>query len=102
MISPALSLWDRFPPPAPRSPDRPALTALALLAAANPQVAEQLLHNPLEAARAHPHYIVHLDDADRVVLARIRASARSVREFLLQLADAIDDANERTLAPASD
>lgn len=101
MISPLPGQWERNQ--ARRSAERPALTALALLAAANPTVAEQLLRNPADAACAHPHYLVHLDDADRVVLARVRTGARSVREFLIHLADAIEnDINEPTLTPASD
>lgn len=103
MTLPLPSFWDRCPPPVRQSADRPALTALALLVAANPHVAEQLLRDPLEAAYIHPHYSVQLDDADRMALARIRSRARSVREFLLQLADVLDETtNERTLAPASD
>jgi uncharacterized protein (DUF302 family) len=85
-------MWDRYPLPTQRSTERPALTALALLAAANPHVAERLLHDPLEAAHAHPHYLVQLDDDDRSVLASIRARSCSVHEFLLQLADVLDDA----------
>ncbi|MEI7772859.1 MAG: hypothetical protein WCI67_22915 [Chloroflexales bacterium] len=92
MIHPAPSMWDRYPPPTQRGADRPALTALALLAAANPHVAEQLMHDPLEAACAHPHYLVQLDDDDRLVLAGIRTHSGSVHEFLLLLADALDAA----------
>jgi hypothetical protein len=75
---------------------------LALLAAANPSVAERLLNDPLEAAHAHPHYMVQLDDDDRLVLAGIRARACSVHEFLLQLADALDTPHGFTHTPASD
>ncbi|NTW00204.1 MAG: hypothetical protein HGA19_02735 [Oscillochloris sp.] len=78
------------------------MTALALLAAANPLVAEQLLHDPLAAAQSHPHYVIHLDDADRVVLAQIRSRSHSVQDFLLQLADALDNINELPLAPTTD
>jgi uncharacterized protein (DUF302 family) len=102
MIHPTPSLWDRYPLPKQRSAERPALTALALLAAANPSVAEQLMHDPLEATYTHPHYIVQLDDDDRLVLAEIRARTRSVHEFLLQLADALDTPHDITLTSASD
>lgn len=69
---------------------RPALTRLALLAAANPTVAESLLSDPLDAAAAHPHYALRLDARDRTTLADIRARARTVGEFLSDLADVVD------------
>jgi hypothetical protein len=69
---------------------RPALTRLALLAAANPDVAESLLHDPVGAATAHPHYAVPLDARDRATLADIRARARTVGEFMADLADVVD------------
>lgn len=71
---------------------RPALTRLALLAAANPSVAESLLSDPLDAARTHPHYVLALDARDRATLADIRARARTVGEFLSDLADVVDGA----------
>ena len=69
---------------------RPALTRLALLAAANPTVAESLLHDPLDAAAAHPHYALLLDARDRATLADIRTRARTVGEFISDLADVVD------------
>lgn len=71
---------------------RPALTRLALLAAANPTVAERLLHDPLDAVAIHPHYSLPLDARDRATLADIRARARTVGEFLSGLADVVDGA----------
>jgi hypothetical protein len=71
---------------------RPALTRLALLAAANPSVAEGLLRDPLDAAAAHPHFVLALDARDRATLADIRARARTVGEFLADLADVVDGA----------
>ena len=69
---------------------RPALTRLALLVAANPTVAESLLSESLDAAVAHPHYTLLLDARDRATLADIRAHARTVGEFLADLADVVD------------
>lgn len=69
---------------------RPALTRLALLAAADPALAERLLHDPLDAAAAHPHYRVPLDAHDRATLVAIRARARTVGEFLGELAAEVD------------
>jgi hypothetical protein len=69
---------------------RPALTRLALLAAANPAIAESLLRDPLDAAAAHPHYAFVLDARDRATLADIRLRARTVGEFLTNLADVVD------------
>lgn len=69
---------------------RPALTRLALLAAANPTVAERLLHDPITAATAHPHYVVTLDARDRATLNDIRSRAHTVNEFLDNLADVVD------------
>jgi hypothetical protein len=71
---------------------RPALTRLALLAAANPSVAEHLLRDPLDAAATHPHYVLALDARDRATLADIRARAQTVGEFLANLADVVDGA----------
>ena len=76
----------------PGQSTRPALTRLALLAAANPTVAESLLRDPLDAATAHPHYAMMLDARDRATLADIRARARTVGEFLTDLADVVDGA----------
>jgi hypothetical protein len=71
---------------------RPALTRLALLAAANPTVAESLLHDPLDAAATHPHFALLLDARDSATLADIRSRARTVGEFLSNLADVVDGA----------
>jgi hypothetical protein len=71
---------------------RPALTRLALLAAANPTVAESLLSDPLDAAAAHPHFSLLLDARDRATLADIRSRAHTVGEFLSDLADIVDGA----------
>lgn len=71
---------------------RPALTRLALLAAANPSVAECLLREPLDAEALHPHYAFALDARDRATLADIRARASTVGEFLSDLADVVDGA----------
>ena len=69
---------------------RPALTRLALLAAANPVVAECLLLNPSAAATAHPHYVVSLDADDRATLNAIQSRATTVDEFLWDLANVVD------------
>lgn len=69
---------------------RPALTRLALLAAADPALAERLLHDPINAADAHPHYRVTLDAHDRATLAAIQARTRTVGEFLGELAAEVD------------
>lgn len=74
----------------PGQSTRPALTRLALLAAANPDVAAHLLHDPLNAAAAHPHYTLLLDARDRATLADIRTRAQTVGEFLAGLADVVD------------
>jgi hypothetical protein len=71
---------------------RPALTRLALLAAANPTVAESLLHDPLDSAAEHPHFALLLDARDRATLADIRSRARTTGEFLSDLADVVDGA----------
>lgn len=88
MISLAPRLSERCPPIRPAA-ERPALTALALLAVANPEVAAALLRDPLGAAQAHPHYRIQLDEEDRRLLISIRSRA-SLNEFLAELADAID------------
>lgn len=71
---------------------RPALTRLALLAAANPSVAESLLRDPVVAAALHPHYALALDARDQATLADIRARSSTVGEFLAGLADVVDGA----------
>jgi hypothetical protein len=81
---------DTHTPLLPGQSARPALTRLALLAAANPTVAESLLSDPLAAASAHPHYAMLLDARDRATLADIRARAQTVGEFLSDLADVVD------------
>jgi hypothetical protein len=75
--------------PGPSS--RPTLTRLALLAAANPAVADSLLRDPIDrVATSHPHYALTLDARDQATIADIRAHARTVNEFLCALADVID------------
>jgi hypothetical protein len=51
-----------------------------------------LLRDPLDAAGAHPHYALLLDARDRATLADIRTRARTVGEFLADLADVVDGA----------
>jgi hypothetical protein len=68
------------------------LTRLALLAAANPAIAESLLHDPLDAATKHPHYALALDARDRATLHEIRSHVHTVSEFLARLADVVDGA----------
>lgn len=82
---------DYVPPPlAERSP-RPALTRLVLLAAADPGIAEQLLHgDPLDLSTVHPHYTVALDDHDQAALADLRKRTGTLNEFLTSLADVAD------------
>ncbi|HJZ48999.1 MAG TPA: hypothetical protein VKE41_17605 [Roseiflexaceae bacterium] len=71
---------------------RPALTHVVLLAAANPSIAERLLRgDPLDSVIEHPQYTVPLDAHDRATLIDICARARSINEFLLNLAAAADD-----------
>ena len=71
---------------------RPALTHVVLLAAANPSIAESLLRgDPLDTAIDHPQYTVPLDAHDRATLIDICARARSINEFLINLAAAADD-----------
>lgn len=70
---------------------RPALTKLALLAAANPAVADSLLRDPIDViGRSHPHYALVLDAHDHATLAAIRLRVRTVSEFLRELADIVD------------
>jgi hypothetical protein len=76
----------------PGQSTRPALTRLALLAAANPSLAAHLLHDPLNAAAKHPHYPVWLDDRDQATLADICTRAQTIDEFLADLADVVDGA----------
>lgn len=71
---------------------RPTLTRLALLAAANPAIAESLLHDPVEAAAIHPHYALTLDACDQATLSAICARVSTVSEFLATLADIVDGA----------
>jgi hypothetical protein len=86
-----VTVLERSKPATRRPNEHQALAALALLAVANPQIAEQLLRDPVGAAQAHPHYSILLDDNDRRVLTSIQAHARSLSDFLQRLADAIDD-----------
>ena len=88
MIYLAPSLAERRPPSAVAK--RPALTALAMLAAANPEVADQLMRDPLGAAQAHPHYPIQLNEDERRLLIDIHARAGSLTEFLVQIADAVE------------
>lgn len=65
---------------------------MVLLAAANPSIAESLLRgDPLDTAIDHPQYTVPLDAHDRATLIDICARARSINEFLINLAAAADD-----------
>ena len=78
----------------PGASTRPALTRLALLAAANPAVADSLLRDPIDRlASMHPHYALSLDAHDQDTLAAIRLRARTVSEFLSELADVVDGAS---------
>jgi hypothetical protein len=64
---------------------------VVLLAAANPSIAERLLRgDPLDIALDHPQYSVPLDAHDRATLADICARARTVNEFLSNVAAAAD------------
>ena len=83
---------DQYAPLLPGQSARPHLTRLALLAAANPTIAENLLRDPLHAANSHPHYTMMLDARDRATLADIRSRAQTVGEFLADLADVVDGA----------
>jgi hypothetical protein len=70
---------------------RPALTKLALLAAANPAVADSLLRDPIDKlGSSHPHYALALDAHDHATLAAIRTRAQTVSEFLCELAEIVD------------
>ncbi len=71
---------------------RPVLTRLALLAAANPAVAESLLRDTLDMAAVHPHYAFILDARDQATLEAVRSQSSTVGEFLSGLADAVDGA----------
>ena len=71
---------------------RPALTRLALLAAANPTFAESLMRDPVGAGSAHPHYAVSLDARDCATLVAISSRTRTVGEFLGELANVVDGA----------
>jgi hypothetical protein len=83
-------------PPSYQLPKRgeshhPRLTLLAMLAAADPKIANSLLSDPLEKMRiAHPHYALTLDSQDYATLASIRARAHTVSEFLSALAEIVD------------
>jgi hypothetical protein len=75
----------------PGGSHRPALTKLAVLAAANPAVADSLLRDPIDKlGSSHPHYALSLDAHDQSTLAAIRTRARTVSEFLHELADIVD------------
>jgi hypothetical protein len=64
---------------------------MALLAAANPAVADSLLRDPIDKlGSSHPHYALALDAHDHATLAAIRARARTVSEFLYELAEVVD------------
>jgi hypothetical protein len=86
--TPLTSLQQQPLLPGPSS--RPALTRLAVLAAANPTIAENLLRDPVDAACSHPHYALLLDAHDRATLNDIRSRATTVSEFLAGLADVVD------------
>lgn len=84
-------LVDRAKLPLAQRSCRPALTHLVLLAAADPTLAERLLHDEsLEATVDHPHYLVQLDAHDRATLASLRAQARTISELLASLAEVAD------------
>jgi hypothetical protein len=68
---------------------RPALTHLVLLATADPSLAEHLLQSN-DAADAHPHYGVVLDEKDQATLDSIRDRVETIAEFLASLADAAE------------
>jgi hypothetical protein len=71
--------------------NRPALTHVVLLAAANPGIAERLLRgDPLDIAIDHPQYIVPLDAHDRATLSAICARVKTVNELLVDLAAAAE------------
>jgi hypothetical protein len=75
----------------PGASTRPTLTKLALLAAANPAVADSLLRDPIDMlGSSHPHYALTLDAHDHATLAAIRLRAHTVSEFLRELADVVD------------
>jgi hypothetical protein len=78
----------------PGQSTRPALTRLAMLAAANPVIANTLLHNPVAAASLHPHYPIMLDAIDRAILVEIQSRSRTINDFLTRLAVIIDDEDE--------
>lgn len=75
----------------PGQSTRPVLTRLALLAAADPRVAEGLLHGSIDAATAqHPHFRLPLDECDLAIIDGIRSHARTFDEFLDSLANIVD------------
>jgi len=64
---------------------------LGLLVLADREIAERLLRgDPIDAAIAHPHYHVLLDESDRATLSAIRTRAASVDELLADLAEFAD------------
>ena len=70
-----------------------ALQYAGLLLLADRGIAERLLRgDPIEAAIAHPHYPVLLDERDRATLADIRERAATVDELLAHLAEVADGA----------
>jgi hypothetical protein len=96
MLTHRTPAFDRAMLPFVRQSRRPALTYLVLLAAADPNVAEQLLHgDSLDEVINHPHYAINLDARDRAALVDIRAQARTVTDFLSHLADVADGAIHR-------
>jgi hypothetical protein len=63
-----------------------------MLASANPSIVERLLRgDPLDTAIDHPQYTVPLDARDRETLIDICARARSINEFMINLAAAAED-----------
>jgi hypothetical protein len=96
MLTQRIPAFDRAMLPFVRQSRRPALTYLVLLAAADPNVAERLLHgDSLDEVINHPHYAINLDARDRAALVDIRAHAHTVTDFLSHLADVADGAIHR-------
>lgn len=73
------------------TPSYPALTELALLAAANPEIAQRVLHDPIAAASAHRHYRVALNETERTALCEIVAQGpQTIDDFFRLLANWVD------------
>lgn len=72
---------------------RPALTRLALLMRANPDVAACVFRDPANASSAHPQYTLALSEQDQATVCDIQARSLNIGDFLLQLAEVIDGPN---------